>query len=409
MARARCYASASHALSARPGPDDRVVTRSGGERPLVVANLMGRLSPGGGVQMVVRRLAEGLDPNRVQLHVVTMRPDWDDLSDVPAVVHVGRFGGSRFRLRDRVTIAVRMAWQVRSIRPDVVHLHSGVAWLGLLARATSPRTPFVIEVHDAPGSGRHADSTDWMEGALVRRFGVTAICHSAQVEDELVARSRVPRSSISRFPLGIDTAAFAPVEAAVRTATRAQLGLRPDSVAVIAVGRMAPLKRFDLVVEAVAALRERGIDAELLVIGSGDHDALAAVATGCGIADAVHLTGFVDDLPTAIASCDILCSASEYEGFGLTLAEGMASGLPVVATSTGGVPDVVDDGVTGHLVPVGDLAAFTDRLARLAESPAERAALGTAGRARATELFSLGAVSRAFEDAYHAAAGRGRS
>ena len=370
------------------------------ERPLVVAHVLGRLSPGGGVQVVVRRLALGVDPDDVELHVMTMRPAWDDLTDVPAHIHTGTFDGGRYRLRDRFSIMARFAVQVRRLRPDVVQLHSGMAWLGLLARVVVSRTAFVLEVHDAPGSGRHSPSTDRVEAALVRWTRATAVCHSTQVEQALLDVAALPRRSVVRFPLGIDTDEVRPVDPATRRRWRQEHGIADDVIVAVAVGRSAALKRFDLIVMAVAEARTHDLPVELVLIGPGDNERLAAVATAHGISEAVHLLGFVDDLGAAIASCDILCSASEYEGFGLTIAEGMACGLPVVATVSGGVPDVVADGSTGHLVAVGDLPAFAARLRDLAIDASARSAFGAAGRVRAEERFSIDAMVASFADLY---------
>lgn len=378
-----------------------------GERPpLIVAHLMGRLSATGGVQMVVRRLAEGVDPSKLTLHVVTMRPAWDDLSDLPARIHAGGFGGSRYRLRDRVAIVARMAREVRRIQPEVVHLHSGMAWLGFVALFTSPRVPFVIEVHDAPSSGRHAPSTDRLEGLLIRSGRVSAVCHSTQTEIELIQRSRIPAKSIARFPLGVDTGRFRPRSAEERAIWRNHHGIAADVVVAIAVGRPAPLKRYDLLIEAVAGARSHGVRLELVLVGTGEDELLRSVAISNGVSEVVHMSGIVDDLALAIASCDVLCSTSEYEGFGLTIAEGMACGLPVVATAVGGVPDVVLDCITGYLVTAGDSDEFAARLRELSESPSTRARLGAEGRARAEERFTIQGMAESFHDLYRSLASR---
>lgn len=355
--------------------------------------------------MVVRRLAASIDPSQVDLHVVTMRPPWDDLSSVPATIHHVGFAGSRYRLSDRISIMWKMARWVRRLRPDVVQVHSGMAWLGGLSRVIAPRTPFVLEVHDAPGSGRHGAWTDRVEGWCIRWFGMTAVCHSSQVADDTAAATGVDRQLIHRFPLGIDTDRFSPVAPDERLAWRARNGLDPIATIAIAVGRPAPSKRFDLAVDTVLAARGAGADLELVITGGSRGDeALTSKVEDLDASDVIHLWGArfesEEDLVRAIASCDILCSTSEYEGFGLTLVEGMACGLPVVATAVGGVTDIVVDGVTGYLVDPGDIDPFTERLQHLADSAELRSKMGAAARERAESRFSLDLMAASFTGLY---------
>lgn len=370
---------------------------------------MWRLSEGGGVQVVVRRLAEAVDPAEIDLHIITARPDWDDLSEVQATTYSLGFGDWPGRPWNKLRISVAMARRLRQIDPDVVQLHSGMVWLGYAARVLAPRTPFVLEVHDAPGSGRHGAWTDRIEGWCARWLGMRPLCHSTEVAEALSARAGIRREHITQFPLGVDTERFAPLDPDQRHAWRSEHGIADDAVVAVAVGRPALPKRFDLAVDAAVAARQMVPELQLLVIGPGSDETFAASLLARDRDGAVDLWDFVPDLATAMASADILLSTSSYEGFGLTLAEGMACGLPVVAMSVGGVPDVVADGTTGHLVPTGDLRGFTERLIAVAADPDERAALGGAGRERAETRFSIGAMAASFTAAYRAAAGSRRT
>lgn len=383
--------------------------RPHGELPVRVVHLMGRLSITGGVQVVVRQLAAAVDPNRVDLHIVTMRPRWDDLSEVPASLHALGFDGSRYRLRDRISIIWKMARTVRRLRPDVVQVHSGMAWLGLLARVVSPRTAFALEVHDAPGSGRHGDWTDRVEGWCLKWLGMTAICHSSQVAAEVATSSKAPRKRIRQFPLGTNTNTFQPVTSGLREAWRADNSLGVDAIIAIAVGRPAKSKRFEDLIDAVLQANKMGAGLHLVLVGVREDPSLASHVRTHDIHGIVRLTGPManSDLPLPLGSSDILCSTSEYEGFGLTLIEGMACALPVIAMAVGGVTDIVVDGQTGYLVPSGDTEAFAQRLNELAQSTELRATVGAAGRERAQELFSLNAMALSFTELYEELAGRG--
>ena len=370
--------------------------------PLVVVHVMGRLSRGGGVQVVVRRLADLVDPAAVDLHIVTTRPPWDDLSAVPVTLHPLGFDGSHPRAWHRIVLMWKVARAVRRLRADVVQLHSGVAWLGLLARLASPLTPFVLEVHDAPGSGRHDASTDRFEGFCIRRLGMRPVCHSTQVSLALQQLSRISERSIRQFPLGIDTTRFLPTDDKVRSAFRERHELDPQTLIAVAIGRPARSKRFDLAIDAVADARDRGAELDLVVIGIGKDASLLEHSERRGARDRVHLLSAVhgDDLAQAISSCDILLSTSEYEGFGLTIVEGMSCGLPVVAMAVGGVTDLVIEGTTGYLVPEGDVDGFAQRLVDLCASVELRRSMGRAGRQRAVEVFDARETAASFTNLY---------
>jgi glycosyltransferase involved in cell wall biosynthesis len=185
-------------------------------------------------------------------------------------------------------------------------------------------------------------------------------------------------------------------------------GIADDTTVLVGVGRGAPSKRFDLAIDVAAAARFRGCDVDLVVIGPGEMPNLRERAQVAGISDHVHLldSRYGPDLAEAVGSADALISTSEYEGFGLTLVEGMACGLPVLAMRVGGVVDLVEDGVTGHLVPSGDVAAHADRVVELAADPALARSMGAAGRERVLDRFSVGAVARNFTHVYQELARR---
>lgn len=372
--------------------------------PLVVVHAVGRLSPGGGVQIVVRRMAQAIDPKEVELHVITNRPafEQDQLDEIPVVIHAQNFTRAGFRVRDRIRLAFGIARTVRRLRADVVQVHSGTAWLGLAARVAAPRTPFVLEVHDAPGSGRHGHRTDAFEGWCVRRLGLTAVSHSSQVDAEVQRLYRPAPGHARCFPLGVDTAMFAPTSIEEQSAWRRANGFGAEETIVIAIGRPARSKRFDLAIDAVAAARRSGVDACLVVIGVGDLPALREHAASAGVSEHVHLwdARYGVELAAAISAADMLSSTSEYEGFGLTLAEAMACATPVVAMAVGGVVDLIDDGVTGFLVTPGDLEEHAERIVQLAGDRDLAARMGVAGRSRTEQRFSLPALAANFTRLY---------
>lgn len=363
--------------------------------------------------IVLRRLADGLDHDRVDLHGVTARPALaeDALDEVPATVHALGHTGSSSRPWDRLRVGLGVARMARRVGGDVVHVHGGAPWLWLPARLAMPRTPFVLEVHDAPGSGRHSATTDRIEGALVRGFRMTAVCHSSSVATEVRRRWRLRPDRTVTFPLAVDTDTFTPADAERRATWQEAHGIPPGAFVLIGVGRFAPSKRFHLAIEVLAALRRRGVDAWLVLVGGGGEQVTCEQsASGLEVADRVVFTGslFGADLAAALGAADVLVSTSAYEGFGLTLVEAAAAGTPAVAMAVGGVTDIVVDGQTGFLVPDADVAAMADRLAELAADPDRRSAMGRAARSRAEQEYSVATMAQRFTDVYRRLARRPR-
>jgi glycosyltransferase involved in cell wall biosynthesis len=370
-------------------------------RPVRVVHLLTRLSRNGGVQVVVRRLIAQLDPTQVETQVVTVkqRMEMDQLEQLHAEVHPLGLPTTEQSPLDRLRILTGMAAAVRRTRPDVVQVHSGISWIGALARLAAPRAAFLLEVHDAPGSGRHSAGTDRMEQAWPRLAGAHIVCHSRSVAQDVQDRWGVPAERVSLVQLAVDVDRFVPVAAPDRDEWRREHGVPDGSAVLIAVGRFAPSKRLDDAVRVLALLRRQGRAVTLVLVGDhGQRDEIEQLAEQLDCRDALVLPGFVDDLPLAIGSADVLLSCSEYEGFGLTIIEAMACAVPVVATAVGGVPDSVMDGVTGHLVEVGRPEQMAERVAEVLDAGA--APMGAAGRERAVQRFSFARFGEEFTDLY---------
>ena len=378
-------------------------------RPIRVAHVMWRLSKGGGIPVVVRAIADGIDPARTELHVITLRPlfDEDQLASLPPTVHVHGLGHiGAVRPFQRIRVLRRVSKLLRRVRPDVVQVHSGTAWMAALARLSLPRTPFLIEVHDAPGSGRHGRFTDKFEGFLARRLGVRPICHSTSVQLDVAAAWKVPPPRSIRFPLGIDVRLFdgRPIDG---REWRRVNGVPLDRPMVLYVARLVATKNIRLFLDVAERVRQNatGTAPAFVVVADGPlRSVLGEDIERRKLGKDVFLlpSRHGDELAAAYAAADVFCSTSDYEGFGLAVVEAMASGLPVVATRVGGHSDLVVDGETGFLVASGDADAFATSIQRLTDDGLEATRMGDAGKLRARQLFDVRAMVRAFEDCYAA-------
>jgi glycosyltransferase involved in cell wall biosynthesis len=185
---------------------------------------------------------------------------------------------------------------------------------------------------------------------------------------------------------------------------------------VINVARCVPQKRQRDLIDAIKILRTRGADCRLTIVGDGpERESLTRVAAESGVGDRCDFRGALDHeaVLSAMDVSDAFVLPSERESFGVVTAEAMAAGLPVIATNTGGSPDLVVEGATGFLVPVGDPTAIADRLTMLGRDPELCARLGRSGRERATTAFSserhLAAMLAVWESARQSHNGRRRS
>ncbi|MGN5145548.1 glycosyltransferase family 4 protein [Aeromonas veronii] len=168
------------------------------------------------------------------------------------------------------------------------------------------------------------------------------------------------------------------------------LGLPPGDMIIATVGSLIKRKGIDLLIRSLAALMASGEEAQLLIIGSGpEREALMALAVELGVAERVHFLGERPDSAAILrGGVDLLVSGAREEVFGLTLAEAGMLGLPVSAYRVGGIPEVVEEGVTGLLATPGDWAEMADHWRQLS-NPQRRCEMGRAAQLRAAQLFTV--------------------
>jgi glycosyltransferase involved in cell wall biosynthesis len=189
----------------------------------------------------------------------------------------------------------------------------------------------------------------------------------------------------------------APPDAAAGPGIRDELGIPPGAPVVGAVCRLHPVKRLGDLLEAAALLAPRHPEARVVIVGpltgSPVFEACARelrrLAARLGLGRRVILTGARTDVPRILAELTVSVLPSESEGLSNTLLESMAAGVPVVATAVGGTPEVVEDGISGLLVPPADPASLAAAIGCLLEAPRMAAAIGAAGRRRVADRFGL--------------------
>lgn len=305
-------------------------------------------------------------------------------------------------------VRVMFAW-----RPDIVHTHTAKAGaLGRLAallyNGTRRRRHRAVIVHTFHGHvlegyfGRTGSLlTRWAERAL-GRFTDCVIAISELQRADLVSRFRVSAAERTAVvPLGLELDSLIAM-GRNQPSLRPELGVPANAIVIGYVGRLVAIKDLPLLVRAFSLVAEREERAHLLVAGDGPaRKELNALCVALGIAPRCHFIGWCDDLARLYATCDVVALTSINEGTPVALIEAMAAGVPVVAMRVGGVPDVVEDGVTGLLVSDRDPETFAHALRTLIDDVPTRARFAREGRQRVRDLHSGSRLIEAIDRLYH--------
>jgi len=240
---------------------------------------------------------------------------------------------------------------------------------------------------------------DW----LLVRMATRIIAISESVKARLKRWPRAHGRCVV-VPNGLDLAAF--VTDREQAVVRGSLGIGPEERVIGQVGRLVPFKGHRFLIQAFAGVRLRHPSARLLIVGDGPERAsLEQQVDAMGLKGAVHFTGHRRDVPDMLSIMEIFVLPSIEEHFGRVLLEAMALEKPVVGTRAGGVPEVVEDGVTGVLVPPANSDALAEGVIRLMDDPAQARAMGRAGRRRVETHFNLRRHAELVEEVYAQALG----
>jgi colanic acid/amylovoran biosynthesis glycosyltransferase len=282
--------------------------------------------------------------------------------------------------------------QVFRARPfDLVHAHFGTGACYAVPYAQRYRLPLVVTFHgyDVPllASSERLQPKHWpyalMAPGMLKDLTL-GLCASHELF-ELLLEVGVPRERLRLYHLGVDLTAFA-------------RGARQPVPRVVMVGRFIEKKGFEYGVRGFAEALARGAVGELTIIGTGEREAkLRGLVAELGIGHAVTFAGVLSSREVAefLSGSDVLMAPSvvaidgNRESGVIALKEGSACGLAVLGTYHGGIPEIIEDGVTGYLVPERDVAALGDRLHRLLTDRALCAQLGQNGRAKIEREYNL--------------------
>ncbi len=298
----------------------------------------------------------------------------------------------------------RAAAVLSDLRPDVVHTHQiGAAWyLGQAARRLDPPVPVVHTEHGHLASERGGWWRTVKARLLVRsaaRFVDRFCCVSGEIAAAVARWRTVPRAKVEVVPNGIPT--DRPADLPPPEAVRRSLGIPAGAPVVGTVGRLAEVKRQDLLIQATARLRDRFPDVRLVLVGDGpERQRLEALAAELNLSNRVHFAGYQPRPEQFLQVMDAFCLSSRTEGFPVSLLEAWQAGVPAVCSAVGGIPAVVTHGENGLLVPFGDEGALADALARFLGDRGLRDRLGREGQRAVRERYSIERMASGYEDRY---------
>ncbi len=336
--------------------------------PLDVVLLLTSFDVGGTERQMVE-LATRLDQSRFRPHLACFHERGRLRDEIPARIPVRAFPLSGFATPRAIGQLAAFAGWCRSIGAAIVHTCDlygnifglpGAALAGVPVRIANRREILTGDKSRAQLTGQR----------LAYRAAHAVVANSMAARDQLV-REGVPAAKVRLIANGLDALRFTPVPA------------RPAPRRIVMVANLRAEKGHDTLLRAAPRILARHPDASVTLVGGGPRrDALETLTRALGIGDRVRFLGECRDVAPVLAEHDLFVLPSRSEAFPNALIEAMATGLPVVATAVGGIPEVVRPGVNGLLVPPDDDAALADAVLGLMDDPARAAALGRAARAR---------------------------
>jgi len=321
-----------------------------------------------------RLLARGY---RVELAAHPGQPYIEPFRQAGITVHELGIGG-----KGDILAPCKLAGLLRSRDIDIVHSHTRPADLAAYIATKIIGKPLVITQHgninlDRETLTRRHDVFAFGYNVVLRgATKVAAVCQATK--QELLQQCRVSPRHIQVIYNGIEQSS--PVNGRTRERVRADLGINQNAVVAIITGSLK-WKGHETLLSALASITAQAPNLLLLVAGTGPQEpALRQQATQLGIANLVRFLGFRQDIPDLLSASDIFVLPSRSEAFPISILEAMTAGLPVVASDIGGIPEQVEDGVTGLLVTPGDVDELTHAISRLIGNQELRRQIGEKGR-----------------------------
>lgn len=300
---------------------------------------------------------------------------------------------------------------------DVVHTHSSKA--GILGRRAAHRAGVPFVVHTIHGMSFNRTQPPWVRAAYralerrAARWTHKFITVADAMIDQAVAAGIAERSRFVTIRSGMETERFGP-DADARRQVRKEWGVGDDDVVVGTIARLFRDKGYESLLEALPDVARECPNARFVWVGDGAHrERYVSELTRLGLRDRVHLTGLVppEEIPRILNGFDLIAHASRWEGLPRALVQAALTEVPAVSFDNDGAPEVVEDGVTGYLAPMGSVTQLAQRVVELVRDGDLRRAMGKRARPACLERFSVGKMVEEIERVYESLAAKpgGRS
>ena len=364
-------------------------------KKIKIVHLVPMLSPGGAERVAVHIL-RGLDRKRYEPALISFTPRLDcELDrlledDRVKVRYLGKHAGFDFRVYSRLHRALT------ECQPDIVHSHLHVLRYAFPCLMLVRPAVILHTVHNL-ATREIEPRLRWLQRYALHH-GVVPIAVADEVAASLQHLYGIPACRVISNGIPTDSYACPPM---TRREWRANEGFGERDFLFVCVARFAPQKNHSLLLQAFAQVATSSPYARLVLVGEGVlTEQLRRQAEALGIDRRIHFLGLRDDIPDVLGAMDVFVLSSDWEGHPLSIIEAMAAGLPIVSTRVGGVPEMIEDGKHGLIVPVGDFEALSKSMRFLENNREARKSLGTAGALRAKERFDASVMVRAYEDLY---------
>jgi len=303
----------------------------------------------------------------------------------------------------------RLALFFREHKVQIVHAHQYTPFFqSLLARLAYRRPSIVFTEH-----GRHFPDSRSSKRVAVNRTLLRAddrlIGVGESVRRALVDNEGLPEKRTETIYNGVPLENFQAVNGdfELRQQVRQKLGIYDGEFAIVQVARLNALKDHATAVRTLKRLRDEHVPAKLILVGDGEERAvLEQLVVDQAVESDVVFLGARSDIPQLLTAGDAFLLSSISEGIPLSLIEAMGAGIPIVSTDVGGIPEVIEHGVSGLLAPAGDVEILATHLKSLWQNPEQRSQLAENGCQRAVERFSLEEMHRQYINLYEQVLGR---
>jgi glycosyltransferase involved in cell wall biosynthesis len=291
-----------------------------------------------------------------------------------------------------VSLPFRLRKLIQELHPTIIHVRNWGAWpdVACARLLTCPAVPLIFSFHGLEHPGPPARHIR-LAFRILSQMTTHLFTVSQATRRMLIEQIGLPPHRIAVIPNGVDVNALSPARKRQRTGT----------LVVGSTGGLKPVKNHDLLVRACATAADAALDLELHIAGEGaERTRIEQTAKELGFENRLHLLGRIDNVPEFLNGLDIFVLPSNSEAHPNALLEAMACGLPCIGTAVGGIPETLEFGQTGLVVPPRDRSGLANAILFLAKDDALRQRLGSAARERACSVYSLQEMLRSYDRLY---------